>query len=62
MTREKTIKDKYGKDVFEKWGSKGGKKKVKKGVAVLTKEQRSQRGAEAAKARWDAIREATKNA
>jgi len=62
MTREKTMKDKYGKDVFEKWGGKGGKAKVKKGTAVLTKEQRIIRATEAANKRWDAIREATKNA
>lgn len=62
MTREKTMKDKYGKDVFEKWGTKGGKAKVKKGVAVLNKEQRRVRAVEAANKRWDAIREATKNA
>ena len=62
MTREKTMKDKYGKDVFEKWGGKGGKAKVKKGTAVLTKEQRIARATEAANKRWEAIREAAKNA
>jgi len=62
MTREKTMKDKYGKDIYEKWGTKGGKAKVKKGTAVLTKEQRVARATDAANKRWAVIREATKNA
>jgi hypothetical protein len=65
MTREQTMKDKYGKDVYEKWGTKGGKAKVKKGVATLSKEQRAIRAKEAAGIRWTRyreIQEATKNA
>lgn len=62
MTREKTMKDKYGKDIYEKWGGKGGKVKTKKGTAVLTKEQRIARATEAANARWKAVKEADKTA
>lgn len=61
MTREKTMKDKYGKDVFEKWGTKGGKVKVKKGTAMLTPEQRKIRATEAVNARWAKVKQEESN-
>lgn len=33
-------------------GSRGGSKKVRKGVAVLTEKERKERGKQAAAARW----------
>jgi hypothetical protein len=56
MTRENTMKDKYGKDVYKKWGSKGGSVKTKKGTATLSKEQRVKRSKEAANARWSKVK------
>jgi hypothetical protein len=38
--------------VMKMLGSKGGKAKVPKGVAALSKKERSKRGKEAAAARW----------
>lgn len=55
------MKDKYGKDIYEKWGTKGGKVKTKKGTAMLTPEQRKIRATEAVNARWAKVKQEKKS-
>jgi ribosomal protein L9 len=46
------VTDKMISTVMQEMGRKGGQKKVPKGFAMLTKEERSKRAKAAAKKRW----------
>ena len=46
-----------GDDHYIKAGRRGGLKRVPKGVAMLSQEEKHRRAVEAARARWDKVKE-----